>query len=44
MEEEEVEVRGETFMNFPGLNGLALAPLGLECVLIKRHFEIPNLI
>ena len=33
MAEEEVDIRGETFINFPGLNGLTLVPLGLECVL-----------
>ena len=31
---EEVAIRGKTFINFPGLNGLTLVPPGLECVLI----------
>lgn len=35
---EEVEIRGETFLNFPGLNCLVLAPLGLTYIL-NRHFK-----
>ena len=34
MAEEEVDIRGETFIHYPGLNGLTLVPLGSECVLI----------